>query len=197
MSASAGQYTIARRYATALFELAQEKGQIDAVEKDLRSLDAMTSQSADFGAFAGNASLSREAHAQGAAALAEHLGLSALTRQFLGAVAANRRLDALAAIVRTALKMIATQKGETTATVVSAQALDAAQSDKLAAQLKKLTGLSVQLETRVDPSLIGGLVVHVGDLRIDNSVKTKLERLHRALVNQTTATDNKLMKEVA
>lgn len=197
MSASAGQYTIARRYATALFELAQEKGQLDAVEKDLRALAAVAAESADFASFAANASLSRDAQGQGAAAIAEHLNLSALTRQFLGAVAANRRLAALETIAQSALKMIAAHKGETTATVVSAQALDAAQAEKLTAQLKKLTGLAVQLEARVDPSLIGGLVVRVGDLRIDNSVKTKLERLHRALVNQTTATDNKLMKEVA
>lgn len=197
MSASAGSSTIARRYATALFDLAQEQGQLDAVEKDLRALEAMAAQSADFEAFAANATLSRAAQAAGAKAVGEHLQLSALTQKFLGAVSSNRRLADLPGMVAATLKLIAAKKGETTATVVSAQALDKSQADKLAAQLKKLTGLTVRLEQQVDASLIGGLVIHVGDLRIDNSVKTKLERLHRALVNETTATDSKKMKEVA
>ncbi len=197
MSASARHSDIARRYATALFDLAQEQGQVDALEKDLRAVAALVATSADFTAFAANTTLSRKAQAQAVAAVADHLSLGALSRKFIGMVAANRRLPDVGAMAEAALDMIAAQKGETTATVISATALDDAQTKQLTAQLGKLTGKTVRLDSQVDESLIGGLVIRVGALRIDNSVKTKLERLHRALTNQNASTDSKQMKEVA
>lgn len=197
MSASARHSDIARRYATALFDLANEQGQVDALEKDLRAIAALAATSSDFTAFAANTTLSRKAQAQAVDAVAAHLSLGDLAKKFLGMVAVNRRLPDVGAMAEAALDLIAAQKGETTATVVSASALDDAQTKQLTAQLSKLTGLKVRLDAQVDASLIGGLVIRVGALRIDNSVKTKLERLHRALTNQTASTDSKQMKEVA
>ncbi len=197
MSASARHSDIARRYATALFDLAAEQGQVDALEKDLRAIAALTATSSDFTAFAANATLSRAAQKQAVADVAQHLSLGALAAKFLGMVATNRRLADIGGMAQAALDLIAAQKGETTATVISAAALDDAQTKQLTAQLNKLTGLKVRLDAQVDASLIGGLVSRVGALRIDNSVKTKLERLHRALTNQTASTDSKKMKEVA
>ena len=197
MSASARHSDIARRYATALFDLATEQGQVDGVEKDLRAVAALASTSEDFADFAANTTLSRDAQAKAVSAVADHLGLGALTKKFLGMVAANRRMADVGAMAEATLDMIAAQKGETTATVISATALDDAQTKQLTAQLNKLTGMKVRLDTQIDASLIGGLVIRVGALRIDNSVKTKLERLHRALTNQTASTDSKKMKEVA
>lgn len=197
MSASARHSDIARRYATALFDLANEQGQVDALEKDLRAIATLAATSPDFSAFAANTTLSRKAQAQAVDALAAHLSMGDLAKKFLGMVAANRRLPDVGSMAEAALDLIAEQKGETTATVVSASALDDAQTKQLTAQLSKLTGLKVRLDAQVDASLIGGLVIRVGALRIDNSVKTKLERLHRALTNQTASTDSKQMKEVA
>lgn len=197
MSASARHSDIARRYATALFDLANEQGQVDALEKDLRAIAALAATSTDFGAFAANTTLSRKAQAEAVDAVAAHLSMGDLAKKFLGMVAANRRLPDVGSMAEAALDLIAEQKGETTATVVSASALDDAQTKQLTAQLSKLTGLKVRLDAQVDASLIGGLVIRVGALRIDNSVKTKLERLHRALTNQTASTDSKQMKEVA
>lgn len=197
MSASARHSDIARRYATALFDLATEQGQVDAVEKDLRAIAALAATSSDFTTFAANTTLSRNAQAQTVDAIASHLSLGDLAKKFLGMVAANRRLADVGGMAEATLDLIAAQKGETTATVISATALDDAQTKQLTAQLNKLTGLKVRLDAQIDASLIGGLVIRVGALRIDNSVKTKLERLHRALTNQTASTDSKKMKEVA
>lgn len=197
MSASARHSDIARRYATALFDLATEQGQVDALEKDLRAIAALAASSDDFTNFAANTTLSRAAQAQAVDAVASHLALGDLAKKFLGMVAANRRLPDVGGMAEAALDLIAAQKGEISATVVSASALDDAQTKQLTAQLNKLTGLKVRLDTQTDASLIGGLVIRVGALRIDNSVKTKLERLHRALTNQTASTDSKKMKEVA
>lgn len=197
MSASARHSDIARRYATALFDLANEQGQVDALEKDLRAIAALSASSDDFTAFAANTTLTRSEQAQAVAALADHLSLGALAKKFVGMVAVNRRLPDIGGMAEAALDLIAAQKGEVTATVISATALDDAQTKQLTAQLNKLTGLKVRLDAQVDASLIGGLVIRVGALRIDNSVQTKLERLHRALINQTASTDSKKMKEVA
>ncbi len=197
MSASARHSDIARRYATALFDLATEQGQVDAVENDLRAIAALAATSSDFTTFAANTTLSRHAQAQTVDAIASHLSLGDLAKKFLGMVAANRRLADVGGMAEATLDLIAAQKGETTATVISATALDDAQTKQLTAQLNKLTGMKVRLDTQIDDSLIGGLVIRVGALRIDNSVKTKLERLHRALTNQTASTDSNKMKEVA
>lgn len=197
MSVSASYSDIARRYATALFSLAEDAGLRDGVEKDLRVLAALTAQSAEFTAFSKNTALSRDAQAAVAAEVAAHLGLSDLTKKFIGTLALNRRLPELAEITAACLDLIAAAKNETVATVVSAVPLDEAQATRLVDQLQKMTGLSVRIEQKVDAGLIGGLTIRVGALSIDNSVKTKLERLHRALTLNTASADCKKMKEVA
>ena len=182
MDISAGiQASLAGRYAVALFELASESGIVTAVESDLETLGAALAESAELRSVTTNPELSRKAQAEAIAAVAAHLGLSDLTRNFLGVLAGNRRLSSLGDMIRAFQTIAAAQRGEVTAEVTSAHAL----SDEQLAQLKdKLTarqGRTVKLKPSVDPDLLGGLVVTIGSQRIDGSIRTRLNSLAQAM----------------
>jgi F-type H+-transporting ATPase subunit delta len=197
LAAASGTKDIAARYATAFFALAQEKNAVPAVEKDIKILQQMGG-SADMRRFLRNPTLTRAEQAKGLLALAAHFGVSDLTAKLLGVMAQRRRLPAFDSIVAEIDALIASSKGETTAHVTSAQALDPAQLEQLATALKKTVGVNhVRIDLSIDPEILGGLVVRLGSKQIDSSVRSKLDRLTRALKNPQNSTDKNKMKEVA
>lgn len=182
MDISAGiKASLAGRYASALFDLAAENGKVTAVETDLETLGAALADSGDLAALTTNPELARSAQGAAMAAVAKTLKLSALTTNFLGVLAANRRLAKLPAIIGAFKAIAAAQRGEVTATVTSAHPLS---DDQLAALKTKLTareGRTVMLSATVDPDLLGGLVVTIGSQRIDASIRTRLNSLAQAM----------------
>ncbi len=168
---------IAKRYATALFELAEETGALDTVEGDLKSLGAMINQSADLSKFIASPLYSREEHTRALDALLGKAGASALTKQFIGTVAGHRRLFVLTDMIKSFGEMLAAKRGQMSAKVESAHPLNDAQLAKIKEILKGQLDSDVTLETTVDPELLGGLVVRVGSRMIDSSLRTKLNRL--------------------
>lgn len=197
MASRTGNQDTAKRYATAFFALAKEKSQVETIARDMQTLTALLASGNDVSSFMHNPTLRRETQAAALGALATHLQLSAETAQFLGTLALKRRLDTLPAIVTTVQQMIAEHNGEITAEVTAAQALEQAQIDRIAANLKKALGAEIKVKLSIDPEIMGGLVIRVGSRLIDSSVKTKLERLHRALKSSNNTSDQKKMKEVA
>ena len=197
MASTAGNHDIARRYATAFFELAQEQSKIDLIANDIDVIDALVASGGDFARFTENATLKRDDQVKAVTAIAKHLKLSPLAEKFLGLLAAKRRLDVLPEIVSAVKGLIADNKGEATAEVTAAQALDQKQLGDIAAHLKKVLGKEIKVVLAVDPAIMGGLVIKVGSKLIDSSVRTKLERLHRALKNSNELSGQKKMKEVA
>jgi len=173
--------SLAGRYASALFELASEAGTVAAVEADLETLAAALTESADLRALTTNPQIGRKAQGSAIAAVAASLGLSELTQKFLGTLAANRRLNKLADMVRAFGTIAAAQRGEVTARVTSAHALTDAQIDQLKTRLTQREGRTVKLSTTVDPDLLGGLVVTIGSKRIDGSIRTRLNSLAQAM----------------
>ena len=169
------------RYASALFDLASENGVVTAVESDLDSLGEALKGSEDLAALIRNPKVSREAAAKAIDAVAGVLNLSSLTRNFLGVLAGNRRLFALPEIVRAFATIAAAQRGEVTAEVTSAHALDDDQIAQLAAKLKAREGKEVKIKTSVDPEILGGLVVKIGSRQIDGSIRTRLNSLAQAM----------------
>jgi F-type H+-transporting ATPase subunit delta len=183
---SAGiQASLAGRYASALFELASEGGpkggNVTAVEADLDTLAEALRASPDLSALARNPEVSREALGRALAAIGEHLGLSELTRNFLGVLAQNRRAAELPAIIRAFHAIAAAQRGEVNAEVVSAHPLTETQFSTLEQKLRAREGRTVKLKSRVDPDLLGGLVVTVGSKRIDGSIRSRLNSLAQAM----------------
>ncbi|HEY0300778.1 MAG TPA: F0F1 ATP synthase subunit delta [Rhizomicrobium sp.] len=172
---------LAGRYATAVFDLANDTGSIDAVEKDFVSLRNMLDQSADLTRVFRSPAFSKETQAKALKAILGAMGAAKLTTQFVLLLAAKRRLFAFGDIIRAFERMVARQRGEVQAQVTSARVLSDAEIEGLRAALKAKLGREPRLETKVDPTLLGGLVVKVGSRMIDSSLRTKLNGLRIAM----------------
>jgi F-type H+-transporting ATPase subunit delta len=168
---------VAGRYATALFDLAKDAGALDPTEAELITLKAMISASPDFQNFLKSPVYGQADQMSAVTALAENAKLGMLVSNFLKLVAANRRLFALEDMIRAFAELAANARGEVTAEAISAAPLSNEQEKALRHEIEAMVGKAVNLETRVDSELLGGLVVKVGSQMIDASLKTKLNRL--------------------
>jgi F-type H+-transporting ATPase subunit delta len=180
-SNSSGVSGLAERYAAALFDLADEGKALDEVAGDLKRLREMLRESADLRRLVRSPVLSREEQEKAIRALAEAAGLGRLTQNFLGLVAKNRRLFAVSDMIEGYLAKLAERRGEVTAEVVAAQPLDERQRARLDEQLRAAIGAKVAVDVRIDPSLLGGMIVKVGSRMVDASLKSKLHRLQIAM----------------
>ena len=180
-SVATGLAEIAGRYATALFELADQAKVLDRVADDLRQLKRMLADSKDLRRLVRSPVISRAEQGQAMLAIMETAEQDPLTRKFVGLVAANRRLFALGAMIDAFLAELAKRRGEITAHVASVSALSEAQVKAVAPALRKALGCKVAVEHEIDPSLLGGLVVRVGSRMVDTSLRTKLNKLELAM----------------
>lgn len=181
MAGKASESGLAGRYAAALYELADEAKALDTVAGDLSALQAALDGSEDMRRLVRSPILDRDAQWKAMSALLDKMGANELTTKFLGVVTANRRLFALAGIVRAYLAELAARRGEVTADVVTAHPLTDAQTKALEAELKKAVGGKVSIAARVDPSILGGLIVKIGSRMVDSSLRTQLQRLRIAM----------------
>ncbi len=173
--------SIASRYAQALFEISKEENALKSLEADTDALGAALAESPALSEMIASPMVAREDQARAMAAIAAKMGLSTVTANTLALMASKRRLFVLPQLVANLRARIAAEKGEVTADVVSASKLSAAQTKALVATLKAKIGKDVKLNTTVDESLIGGLIVKLGSTMIDTSVKAKLAALQNAM----------------
>ncbi len=172
---------VAGRYATALFELALEAKALDQIEADLDAFQAMLDDSEDLRRLVRSPVFSAEDQERALSALLKKIDMGTLTANFLGLIARNRRLFAVGDMIRAFRALAAQHRGEVSAEVASAVKLSSSQLTALRTALKASIGQDVQITTRVDPSLLGGLVVKVGSRMIDSSLRTKLNNLRVAM----------------
>jgi F-type H+-transporting ATPase subunit delta len=175
------QAGLAGRYATALFELARDEKQLEAVGNSLATLKRGMAESTELNALLSSPAVSRDNAGAAIAATANVMGLDPLTTKFLGVLAANRRLGQLGAVIRAFNALSAHHRGETSAEVTSARPLDDEQLAALRTNLKARFGREVTIDSRVDPAILGGLVVKVGSQMIDGSIRTKINNLAQAM----------------
>jgi F-type H+-transporting ATPase subunit delta len=164
-----------------LFELADEKRQLDPVADDLRGLQALIAESEDLRRLIRSPVLSRDDQGRAMRAILERAGTGDLVRRFVGLVAANRRLFVLPAMIGEFLAQLARRRGEVRAEVTAARPLGDRQRQALAEVLRRSVGGAVAIDVKVDPALLGGLVVRVGSRMIDGSLRGKLQRLQLAM----------------
>jgi F-type H+-transporting ATPase subunit delta len=175
------QASLSGRYALALFELARDDKQLDAVSASLANLKQALAESADFKALTTSPLVKREQASRTIAALTDALQVDALTARFLGVLAKNGRLFQLGTIIRDFSTLAARHRGEITAEVTSAHALDDDQVQALKTKLKSRFGRDVAVDLKVDKAILGGLIVKAGSTRIDGSIRTKLNTLANAM----------------
>ncbi|MEO7786701.1 MAG: F0F1 ATP synthase subunit delta [Sphingomicrobium sp.] len=175
------QASLAGRYAAALFGLARDNSQIDSVSQSLDLLSQALAESADLKRLVSSPLVSRIDAAKVIAALTPTLGLDPLTAKFIGVLAQNGRLRELHAVIAQVRRLAADHRGVTTAEVTTAHPLDDGQRAALATQLKARAGRNVTIDAKVDPAILGGIVVRLGSQMIDASIRTKLNTLATAM----------------
>lgn len=172
---------LAGRYANALFELAQDQKAVDAVSADLATLRRAMETSPDLTRLVKSPVFSAEDHAKALKPILAQMGANALTTKFILLLAQKRRLSSLTGIIRAFETQVAKSRGETEAEVTAARALSDTEITELKSVLKSKLGKEPRLHSKVDPSLLGGLVVKVGSRMIDSSLRTKLDGLRAAM----------------
>ena len=181
MASEKAEGGLAGRYANALFELAQDQKAVDAVSTDLASLRRALETSADLARLVRSPVFSAADHSKALKAVLEKMGAGALTIKFVLLLAQKRRLFVLVQIIAAYERLVARSRGETEAEVTAARALSDGEIAELKSTLKSKLGKEPRLHTKVDPSLLGGLVVKVGSRMIDSSLRTKLDGLRAAM----------------
>lgn len=174
-------FGVAERYATALFELASETGELEIVEADIARFETLRHESADLRRLMKSQVFSNEDQLRAISAVIEAAGIGVTLSNFIKLVATNNRLSVMSHMFRGFRQMLADRRGEVTAGIVSAIPLSDGQLADIKGALAEISGKSVHVELGVDPSLIGGLVVKLGSRMIDTSLKTKLDALKIAL----------------
>ena len=172
---------MAGRYATALFELALEANALDAVKADLEAFDALIARSADLARLVRSPVFSSEEQVRALGAVLELAGLRGLCAQFLLTVASNRRLFAVRDIIKAYRALVARHRGEVAAQVTLAQAPSERHLAAIKDALNAVTGKDVVIDVKLDPALIGGLVVKLGSRMVDSSLRTKLNMIKHAM----------------
>ena len=172
---------MAGRYATALFDLARETNAIDAVKADLERFDALVAESADLTRLVRSPVFSAEEQGHALSAVLERAGIGGLAAKFLKLVTSNRRLFAVRDMIRGYRELVALHKGEATAEVTVAEKLKDEHVEALRAALKAVSGKDVDLDIKIDPAIIGGLVVKLGSRMVDTSLRTKLNAIRHAM----------------
>jgi F-type H+-transporting ATPase subunit delta len=172
---------VSGRYATALFELARDEKSVDDVAADLARFDAMLADSADLRRLVRSPVFSADSQSRALTAILDKAEISGIAANFLKVLTANRRLFAVADVIRAFRALVARFRGEATADVTVAEALNDTNLDALKVALKSVTGKDVALNVKVDPSIIGGLVVKLGSRMVDSSLRTKLNSIKHAM----------------
>ena len=173
---------VAKRYVKALFELADAAGKVDAIAKNFRDLDGIMSESAALRRMMEGSSIARARQQDAMCAILTRAGADELMVQFIGILCLNGRLFILPQISKEFLADLAKRRGEVSAEVISAVALDAHHEARITEAIGRITQSDkIALRASVDASLIGGLVVRIGSRMIDTSIKTKLNRLEAAM----------------
>ena len=172
---------MAGRYATALFELALDDNAVDSVRSDLDRFDALVNDIADLERLVRSPVYGAEEQGKALTAVLEKAAIGGIAAKFLKLVTSNRRLFAVRQMIKAYRDLVARHKGELTAQVTVAEALNDAHRTAIEDALKSVTGKDVGLDVKVDPAIIGGLVVKLGSRMVDSSLRTKLNSIKHAM----------------
>ncbi len=172
---------VAGRYAVALFELASESGKTDAVSADLQRFAALIEESDDLKRLVRSPVFTPEQQQAAVGAILDRVGISGIAGNFIRLVARKRRLFAFPAMTRAFEALLAERKGIVPAEVTVAEPMPDQMLAELKSALRKTAGSEVSLGVKVNPDIIGGMVVKLGHRMIDASLKTKLNALRVAM----------------
>ncbi|MCK5933517.1 MAG: F0F1 ATP synthase subunit delta [Fulvimarina manganoxydans] len=172
---------VADRYAQSLFDLARDDGAIETVEGELASFRTLIEENGDFRRLIESPAFSADDQLKAITAIVDNVQPSPLTGNFLKVVARNRRLFVLPGMIRRFGELATAHRGEIEAEVTTAQPLGDEDREALRQAIGSYAGKTVTMRERVDPAILGGLIVKIGSRQIDTSIRTKLNSLKLAL----------------
>ena len=171
-----------RSYALALYDLAKENSHLDSVEKGMKSLNKLLSESLDFKEMILSPTVKKEDKRNVIFSIADKNNFSLTLKKFLGFIAIKNRLFFLEKIIESFLNLVSNNKGELKARLVSAKKLSPKEQDEIQSELSKDFKSQLNINYEYDPNLIGGLIVQVGSVMVDTSIKTKLKKLEKNMI---------------
>ncbi len=173
---------MAGRYANALFELALEEKALDAVKSDLEKFDALIGDNPDLNRLVRSPVYGVDEQLKALSAILDKVGIGGLAANFLRVITTNRRLFAVRDMIRAFRALIAKHRGEVSAEVTVAETLNSSNLEALEGALKSVTGgKNIDLDIKIDPAIIGGLIVKIGSRMVDSSLRTKLNAIKFAM----------------
>ena len=171
-----------KSYALALYELAKESSELDTAEVGMRALKDLLNDSSDFKKVIQSPVIKKEEKRNIMFAIADQSSFSSILKKFLGFLSIKNRLFFLNQIIDSFLNFVSSNKGELKAKLISSRELTSTELEKIQRELSNDFKSQIKIEYKYDPSLIGGLVMQVGSVMVDASIKTKLKQLEKNMI---------------
>ena len=172
------------RYALALYELAKEVSELDKAETEVKSLKQLITSNVDFKNMISNPTISRDSQRKVMEMISNKFYFSSTFKKFLGFISLKGRLFFLDQIFDNFLNLISKNKGEIIVSLVSSKELSNQDLQIIEKDLAENFKSKIKINYKFDPSLIGGLVIKVGSIMVDASLKNKLKRLEQVMVEK-------------
>ena len=169
-------------YASALYELSKENSELDEVEDGIKSLNKLLNESSDFKEMILSPTVAKEDKKNVIFLIADQNKFSQILKKFLGIVAIKNRLFFLEKIIESFLNMVSYNKGQLKAKLISSKKLSPDEKKKIQDELSKDFKSSINIDYEYNPDLIGGLIIQVGSVMVDTSIKTKLKKLEKNML---------------
>jgi len=169
--------TTSKSYALALYELSKENSNLDQVEEEVKSFNKLLTESPDFKEIILSPTVAKEEKQNVIFAIADKNNFSQIFKNFLGFIASKNRLFFLSQIITSFINLVSDSKGELKAKLISSKQLSTEEQKKIQIELSQDFKSPLNIEYKYDPDLVGGLIVQVGSIMIDTSIKTKLKKL--------------------
>ena len=171
-----------KSYAVALYELSKENSDLDRVEEQMKSLNKLLNESLDFKEMILSPTVSKDDKVNIILAIADKNNFSETLKKFLGLIAKKNRLFFLSEIIESFLNLVSNNKGELKAKLISSKKLSTEEQKKIQSELSQDFKSQIKINYEYDPELIAGLIIQIGSVMVDTSIKTKLKKLEKNMV---------------
>jgi len=171
-----------KSYAVALYELAKESSELSNVEDGMNGLKKLLNDNSDFKEMISNPTVEKEEKQKIMFRIADQYNFSQILKNFLGFITIKNRLFFLGQIIDSFLNLVSSSKGELKAKLLSSKELSKVELEKICSELSKDFQSPIKIDYKHDPDLIVGLVIQVGSVMVDTSIKSKLRQLQKSMI---------------
>ena len=169
-------------YAMALYELSKESSDLNKVEDGMKGLSNLLNENSEFMEMIVSPTITKENKKNVLLAIANQNNFSSTLKKFLGFLAIKNRLFFLNKIIENFLNLVSNIRGEVKAKLISSKELSSEEKKKIESELSENFKSSLNINYKYDPELIAGLIIQVGSVLVDTSIKTKLKKLEQNML---------------